>query len=163
MQMSRHQRAAFNMIVNHQNVNIYGSVTDNPDFLQPGFFRSFFQRYAQKVLVAVSMPADPGPCVIQIVVNHQNLVPLPVHNPGGSRKMADQIVAVTSPVAISRQKLPERTDSSLFDIIIRPSDIRGGDNAGIVTCWYNPEGIKAPEGYRIDHEIRDLHEVYGLL
>ena len=43
------------------------------------------------------------------------------------------------------------------------SDIRGGDNAGIVTCWYNPEGIKAPEGYRIDHEIRDLHEVYGLL
>jgi hypothetical protein len=32
-----------------------------------------------------------------------------------------------------------------------------------VTCWYNPEGIKAPEGYRIDHEIRDLHEVYGLL
>ena len=25
------------------------------------------------------------------------------------------------------------------------SDIRGGDNAGIVTCWYNPEGIKAPE------------------
>ena len=43
------------------------------------------------------------------------------------------------------------------------SDIRGGDNAGIVTCWYNPEGIKAPEGYRIDHEIRDLHEVYSLL
>ena len=43
------------------------------------------------------------------------------------------------------------------------SDIRGGDNAGIVTCWYNPEGIKAPEDYRIDHEIRDLHEVYGLL
>lgn len=43
------------------------------------------------------------------------------------------------------------------------SDIRGGDNADIVTCWYNPEGIKAPEGYRIDHEIRDLHEVYGLL
>ena len=24
-------------------------------------------------------------------------------------------------------------------------------------------GPKAPEGYRIDHEIRDLHEVYGLL
>ena len=43
------------------------------------------------------------------------------------------------------------------------SDIRGGDNAGIVTCWYNPEGAKAPEGYRIDHEIKDLHEVYDLL
>ena len=43
------------------------------------------------------------------------------------------------------------------------SDIRGGDNAGIVTCWYNPEGPAAPEGYRIDHEIHDLHEVYDLL
>ena len=39
------------------------------------------------------------------------------------------------------------------------SDIRGGNNAGIVTCWYNPEGQEAPEGYRIDHVIRNLHEV----
>ena len=43
------------------------------------------------------------------------------------------------------------------------SDMRGGNNAGIVTCWYNPEGLKAPEDLRIDHDIRDLHEVYGLL
>lgn len=43
------------------------------------------------------------------------------------------------------------------------SDMRGGNNAGIVTCWYNPEGLKAPEDLRIDHDIQDLHEVYGLL
>lgn len=43
------------------------------------------------------------------------------------------------------------------------SDMRGGGDAGIVTCWYNPEGAAAPEGYRIDHEIHDLHEVYDLL
>lgn len=42
-------------------------------------------------------------------------------------------------------------------------DIRGGNNAGILTCWYNPEGTAAKEAVRIDHEIRDLHEVYGLL
>lgn len=42
-------------------------------------------------------------------------------------------------------------------------DIRGGNNAGIVTCWYNPEGTAAKEEVRIDHEIRDLHEVYVLL
>lgn len=42
-------------------------------------------------------------------------------------------------------------------------DIRGGNNAGIVTCWYNPEGTAAKEAVRIDHEIRDLHEVYVLL
>lgn len=42
-------------------------------------------------------------------------------------------------------------------------DIRGGNNAGILTCWYNPEGTAAKEAVRIDHEIKDLHEVYGLL
>lgn len=42
-------------------------------------------------------------------------------------------------------------------------DIRGGNNAGILTCWYNPEGTAAKEAVRIDHEIKDLHEVYGIL
>lgn len=42
-------------------------------------------------------------------------------------------------------------------------DIRGGNNAGVLTCWYNPEGTAAKEAVRIDHEIRDLHEVYVLL
>lgn len=36
------------------------------------------------------------------------------------------------------------------------SDIQGGNNAGIVTCWYNPLGDKAPDKYRIDYEISDL-------
>lgn len=43
------------------------------------------------------------------------------------------------------------------------SDICGGNNAGILTCWYNPGKAKAPVGYKIDYEITDLHEVYDLL
>ena len=43
------------------------------------------------------------------------------------------------------------------------SDILGGMNAGIVTCWYNPEGLPVPEGYRADHVIYDLHEIIALL
>ena len=43
------------------------------------------------------------------------------------------------------------------------SDIRGGINAGIRTCWYNPKKLLVPEGYRIDHEISDLNEVFGIL
>ena len=39
------------------------------------------------------------------------------------------------------------------------SDIQGGMNAGIKTCWYNPEKKPAADGYRIDHEIQDLHEL----
>jgi len=43
------------------------------------------------------------------------------------------------------------------------SDIRGGNNAGIVTCWYNPAGKPNDRGFRVDYEIRDLHEVEALL
>ncbi len=43
------------------------------------------------------------------------------------------------------------------------SDMQGGMNAGIVTCWYNPKGAPAPEGYRIDHVIKNLWDILPLL
>ena len=43
------------------------------------------------------------------------------------------------------------------------SDIRGGNNAGIRTCWYNPGHEVLIEGVHVDYEIADLHEVYDLL
>ena len=43
------------------------------------------------------------------------------------------------------------------------SDIKGGNNAVIVKCWYIPGKKKAAEEYKIDYEITDLHEVYEIL
>lgn len=43
------------------------------------------------------------------------------------------------------------------------SDMLGGVNAGIATCWYNPEKHPNSLGLAIDYEIRDLHEVPPLL
>ena len=43
------------------------------------------------------------------------------------------------------------------------SDMQGGMNAGVVTCWYDPGQKPVPEPYRIDHVIRDLHEIYDVL
>lgn len=43
------------------------------------------------------------------------------------------------------------------------SDIQGGINAGIKTCWYNPEKNPLPENYHVDFIISDLHELAGLL
>lgn len=43
------------------------------------------------------------------------------------------------------------------------SDILGGSNAGIVTCWYNPSGKPATGGVHPNHEISDLHEVFSLI
>ena len=43
------------------------------------------------------------------------------------------------------------------------SDIRGGINAGIRTCWYNPQGKENPGPIRPDWEIRTLEQFPVLL
>ena len=43
------------------------------------------------------------------------------------------------------------------------SDMQGGVNAGIVTCWYNPEHAPLQGNLKIDYEIDDLHKIYDLL
>lgn len=43
------------------------------------------------------------------------------------------------------------------------SDIRGGNNAGILTCWYNPEQKPQPQDYRIDYVISNLHRVLTII
>ena len=42
-------------------------------------------------------------------------------------------------------------------------DIRGGVNAGIQTCWYNPRGHAAPPELRIDYTIPDIAEVLQIV
>jgi FMN phosphatase YigB (HAD superfamily) len=43
------------------------------------------------------------------------------------------------------------------------SDIQGGNNAGILTCWYNPNGIVNDKGLKIDYEITDLNQILDYL
>lgn len=43
------------------------------------------------------------------------------------------------------------------------SDIRGGNNAGILTCWFNPAGKPAPETLRIDYDIRQIPQILDIL
>lgn len=43
------------------------------------------------------------------------------------------------------------------------SDIRGGNNAGIDTCWYNPDGNQKSINVNIDYEINNLCKVCDLL
>lgn len=43
------------------------------------------------------------------------------------------------------------------------SDILGGKNAGIRTCWVNPHHAIAPEALRPDYEIEALSQLEGLL
>ena len=43
------------------------------------------------------------------------------------------------------------------------SDIQGGNNAGIVTCWFNPSGKDNDLGLQIDYEISDLGQVLDIV
>jgi 2-haloacid dehalogenase len=43
------------------------------------------------------------------------------------------------------------------------SDMQGGVNAGILTCWYNPKGLANSSGLKIDYEIKDLEEVLDII
>lgn len=43
------------------------------------------------------------------------------------------------------------------------SDIQGGINAGLDTCWYNPHGKPAPSNMKITHTVTDLKEILPIL
>lgn len=43
------------------------------------------------------------------------------------------------------------------------SDIRGGNNAGIATCWYNPKKLENTVGVQVDYEITNLWEIEQIL
>lgn len=43
------------------------------------------------------------------------------------------------------------------------SDMRGGNNANILCCWYNPLGAENKFGIKIDYEIKDIAEVLEII
>lgn len=43
------------------------------------------------------------------------------------------------------------------------SDIQGGNNAGILCCWFNPKGSPAPENLRIDYNVQNLSQILDLI
>ena len=43
------------------------------------------------------------------------------------------------------------------------SDMQGGNNAGILCCWYNPTGKENNTGLRIDYEINDLQKILDII
>lgn len=43
------------------------------------------------------------------------------------------------------------------------SDIKGGNNADILCCWYNPHGAINKDNLRIDYEIKDIGEILDII
>ena len=43
------------------------------------------------------------------------------------------------------------------------SDIKGGINFGIDTCWYNPENKKCPDEMDITHIVTSFDDIYRII
>lgn len=43
------------------------------------------------------------------------------------------------------------------------SDMQGGNNAGIVCCWYNPDHLENTKNVRVDHTIDNLWQIEEIL
>ena len=43
------------------------------------------------------------------------------------------------------------------------SDIKGGNNADILCCWYNPLSLPAKDDLRIDYEIKDIADILNII
>lgn len=43
------------------------------------------------------------------------------------------------------------------------SDMQGGNNAGILCCWYNPKGMENETAVHVDYEIKNLWQVKEIM
>ena len=57
---------------------------------------------------------------------------------------------------------PEKTSTLMVGDSLS-SDIRGGNDYGIATCWYNPSGKRSGVDVAITHEIDDLRRLLPLV
>jgi len=65
-------------------------------------------------------------------------------------------------VAFDKMDNPDKSEVLIIGDSLT-SDIKGGNNFNIDTCWYNPAGHKADEEYEINYEICNLNELYEVV
>ena len=96
------------------------------------------------------------------------------------RFAASSIGHLFDPVIISDELDVAKPDPAIFDAAFErmggpakeevllvgdslSSDMRGGVDYGVDTCWYNPRGTPRPSGMSITHQIGELGELPPLL
>ena len=91
-----------------------------------------------------------------------------------------QLITLLDDIFISDVLGVEKPNAAFFEIVFErignykkeeilivgdslTSDIRGGNNAGIATCWYNPKKFENTTGVHVDYEITNLWEIEQIL
>ena len=96
------------------------------------------------------------------------------------RIAASEVAKYFKDIIISEEVGYAKPDPKIFDIAFKrmnnpgkdevlligdslSSDITGGSNYGVDTCWFNPKSIEKPHGLNITHEIKNLDELINIL
>ena len=107
---------------------------------------------------------------LAIVSNGTKAVQNPRLDKSGIRKYFSHIfiseeLGVNKPAREFFEKVLKTCNESRENCVVigdsESSDILGGINAGIDTCWYNPKGYEAK--YSVTHEIKDLMDLKKIL
>ncbi|MBQ7737556.1 MAG: YjjG family noncanonical pyrimidine nucleotidase [Oscillospiraceae bacterium] len=110
-----------------------------------------------------------GRVVQSIVTNGNKIVQIPKLRASGLGEIMDHVF-------ISELMGAEKPTRAFFDAVFAElgepdpgevlivgdsltSDMLGGVNAGIRTCWYNPAGKPNPRNIPVDYEIREISRV----
>jgi YjjG family noncanonical pyrimidine nucleotidase len=112
-------------------------------------------------------------CQIAIVTNGLSTVQrgrlaLSTIQPFISELIISEEIGVAKPhaaffeVASARTGYPDKREILLIGDSLT-SDMQGGADYGVDTCWYNPAGALRPEGLPITYEIRNLRELLGVI
>lgn len=141
-----------------------------------------FQREYQEALGNVFSHKDDSLTICKSLHGHvrQYVVTNGVVSTQRSKLKLSGLMEVMDGVFISEEVGVPKPDKKFFDYCLErveekerskilivgdslTSDIRGGAQAGIVTCWYRPDGEANTSPYIPDYEISDLHMIYDIL
>ena len=130
------------------------------DFLVVERFRRYLQRFG--------LQADPVQCNDIHLESLKTNTALMPHLPYISDAFISEEAGASKPSAeyfdyvFSRIPDAAREDCLLVGDSVS-SDIQGANNYGLACCWYNPNGLAAPDGLRIDYEIQDLRQLLSIV
>ena len=65
-------------------------------------------------------------------------------------------------IAFEKMNMPAKKETLIVGDSLT-SDMYGGVNFGIDTCWYNPLGIQNDQDFEVTYEIQNLEQVINLV
>ena len=141
----------------------------------------FSQRYLQNLAMASDL-IDGAEETIRRLKGHYHLglITNGLKDVQRPRLACSAIAGYFDAVAISEELGAAKPDPLYFDLVFEmigqparksvlvigdslSSDIQGGTNYGLDTCWFNPQGKPGRPELRVTYEIRRLEEIFQVL